>query len=182
MVSRPPGENLSSRSGRRGRTRLFLLGGVAFGALGPHVVLVSQRLGGMAMWLGEADAGVVTPDGGGTSRRRPRSPLQRRSYGAGPSPGEVWVAIWCCTGSKCVGPAGSAPGNAEFDLVATPGRRPRIWRDVEVCGRSSLARVARATRRLGCAALWLVCGFGAEWCKSGRRPRGWWRVLCRSVD
>ena len=92
-----------------------------------------------------------------------------------------WVATWCCEGSRCSDPAGSAPGNAEFDLVATPGRRPRIWRNVEVCGRSSLARVARATRRLGRAALQLVCGFGAEWCTSGRRPRVWWCVLWRSV-
>jgi hypothetical protein len=35
------------------------------------------------MWSRAADAGAAAPDGGGTSRWRPRSPLQlQRSYGA----------------------------------------------------------------------------------------------------
>ena len=57
------------------------------------------------------------------------------------------------------------------------GGGPGFGAMFEVCGQSSLARVAWATRRLFCAALWLMCGFGAEWCKSGRRPQGWWCVL-----
>ena len=72
---------------------------------------------------------------------RPRKVAVRRGGGLGPlySDGPMgrglplarfWVATWCCEGSRCVDPTGLAPGNAEFDLVATPGRLHRIWRDV----------------------------------------------------
>ena len=61
------------------------------------------------------------------------------------------------------------------------GGGPRFGAAFEVCGRSFLARVAGATRRQGRAALWLVCGFGAERCMSGRRPRSWWCVFGASM-
>ena len=71
-----------------------------------------------------------------TSGRRLREVVVRRGGGFGPccSGGpmgqdrdltQAWVATLVCEGSKFVDPAGSAPGNAKVDLVATPGRRPR---------------------------------------------------------
>ena len=120
---------------------------------------------------------MATLDGGGTSRRRPQAPLQRRSYGAGPSPTEVFG--WR--------PSAARATRVSTRLVRLREMRSLIWllrqggglgfgATFEVCERSSLARVARAMRRLGRAALRLVCGFGAEWCMSGQRPRDWWCV------
>ena len=81
---------------------------------------------------------------------------------------EVGDGLEICVDSELVDLTGSSSGNAKVDLVAMSGRRPRIWRNVR--GLRAVDWVARATRRLVCAALRLVCGFGAEWCKSGRRP------------
>jgi hypothetical protein len=64
----------------------------------------------MALMSGEVDARTVAPDGGGTLRRRPWSPMLRRSYEAGLWPSAVWVATWSCMSSKFVDPAGLASG------------------------------------------------------------------------
>jgi hypothetical protein len=101
------------------------------------------------------DVRAAAPEGGGTSRRRPQSPMFQRSYGTGPWPSVVWVATWSCAGSKLIDPAGSALG-VKFDPVATSERRPRIQYDVQ--GLRAVGWVVRATRRLGRAVLWLVCG------------------------
>jgi hypothetical protein len=71
------------------------------GALGFCGAMGWRRWGHLTMWSRAADAGAAAPDGGGTSRWRPRSPLQlQRSYGArschclalGGDPAAAWAA------------------------------------------------------------------------------------------
>ena len=79
------------------------------------------------VWSWAVDVGAAAPDGGGASRRRPRSPTLRRFYEAEPlsSEGLGGDLDEDCLGRWFVDPAGSSSGNAKVDLVATLGRRPR---------------------------------------------------------
>ena len=65
-----------------------------------------------------------------------------------------------CVDSEFVDPAGSSSGNAKVVVAIRRGGGPGFWRDVR--GLRAVVWVARAMRRLGRAALRLVCGFGAE--------------------
>ena len=79
------------------------------------------------VWSWAVDVGAAAPDGGGASRRRPRSPMLRRFYEAEPlsSEGLGGDLDEDCLGRGFVDPTGSSSGNAKVDLVATLGWRPR---------------------------------------------------------
>jgi hypothetical protein len=59
------------------------------GALGPRGATGSRQVGRRLFGRGLQIAGAAAPDGGGTSRRRPRSPLQRQSHGDW-----FWPCMW----------------------------------------------------------------------------------------
>jgi hypothetical protein len=84
--------------------------------------------------VGEVDAGVAALGGGGTSRRWPRSPMQRWSYGAGSWPSAVWVVTWSCAGSKFVDPAGSASSARSSIWLLRQGGGPGFSVTFVVCG------------------------------------------------
>jgi hypothetical protein len=74
----------------------------------------------MALWSAETVA--AAPDGGGLLSWRPRSPLQRQSYGTGRGLVRFWWRREFCAGSEFVNPASSPLGNEKFDLVVTSSR------------------------------------------------------------
>jgi hypothetical protein len=84
--------------------------------------------------VGEVEARAAALGGGGTSRRRPQSPMQRWSYGAGPWPSAVWVATWSCVGSKFVDPAGSDSSARSLIWSLRRGGGPGFSTTFVVCG------------------------------------------------
>jgi hypothetical protein len=86
---------------------------------------------------GEVDARAAAPGGGGTLRRRPRSPMQQRSYGAGLWLRAVWVATWRCAGNKFVDLTGSASGARSLIWLLCRGGGPGFGATFMVCGQSA---------------------------------------------
>ena len=137
--------------------------GLAWGLGGGSEICVDSEFVGPA----GSSSGNAKVDVAATSGRRPRR------HGA-------WVAAWRSVWTASMSPrlARLRAKRRSFWLVRRGGG-PRFWRDYR--GLRAVVWIARAMRRLGCAALRLVCGFGAEWCESGRRPRNggvcllrWW--------
>jgi hypothetical protein len=130
-----------------------------FGAIGLLRCDGFAKVGYMAMWSRDADAGAL--DDGGTSRWWPSV-----SYAAGAVQWDrvvallvFWVAFWCCVGANVVNPAGSSSGNAEVILVATMWRRLWIWLEVRLPVCVLLGSMGYVTAR-SCsimARVWLWC-------------------------
>ena len=102
----------------------------------------------MLLLSGEADAGAAAPDGGWI-RGGGLEPLCSDGL-LGLGRGLAWSLggdLEICVDSESVDPAGSSSGNAKVDLVATSGRRPRIWWRVFV---AFVGCVVWATSLLAC--------------------------------
>ena len=131
------------------------------------------------MLSGERMTRAAALDGGGTSRRRSRSPSLRRFYVAEPlsSRGLGGDLDEDCMGREFVDLTGSSSGNARIDLVATPGRRPR-YMVVLVTTRMKTAWAEGSSIMTGSLSGNTKVDLVAS---PGRRPWNWWCVLVAFV-